>query len=364
MVYVAATAEFQYQYTLSDHLGNVRLTFTDENEDGLIDTNPTAGEILQEDQFYPFGLRLGGLSFSSGVANRYRFQGHELQDELGLNTYSTFFREYDPTIGRWMQIDPKVREFESPYVGMANNPMLYLDILGDTNTYYFDANGEYTGRWEEDDGPHRGVWERADGSTITFVFGDQENDHKNLFNLADYGGKLNLKKKSEKWYKVQLQDDSEVKRRLDNAGVFEEENRNRSLSYIEKQHSGGRLDFRFWMEDIIEGIHLVVGTPEGSYGFSKANYGNFLIGAGYAVLTDGLAGEYTTRTLAHLFSIFNDEYWRDSPDDQLAISLGFEYYKANYTTIVEKEYYRSRSGSKTRTFTRVVKPSLIQKKRP
>jgi RHS repeat-associated protein len=64
----------------------------------------------------------------------------ELQDELGLNVYDTEYRTLDPAIARWWQIDPKASERESPYVAMANNPIIYNDFLGDT-TYYFDLYG-------------------------------------------------------------------------------------------------------------------------------------------------------------------------------------------------------------------------------
>lgn len=39
----------RYEYTLRDHLGNTRVTFTDKNNDGQIDvtTNPETSEILQ-----------------------------------------------------------------------------------------------------------------------------------------------------------------------------------------------------------------------------------------------------------------------------------------------------------------------------
>ena len=77
---------------------------------------------------------MGGLSSPiSGTENRYRYQGHELQTELGLNTYSTFYREYDPAIGRWWQIDPAVESISSytPYSGMLNNPVLMNDPDGD-----------------------------------------------------------------------------------------------------------------------------------------------------------------------------------------------------------------------------------------
>ena len=87
--------------------------------------------IVQVDDYYPFGLT-HQQPLSSQLKNKYLYQGIELQTDLNWNSYLADYRTYDPTIGRWGQIDPKVSERESPYAGMANNPILYIDPLGDT----------------------------------------------------------------------------------------------------------------------------------------------------------------------------------------------------------------------------------------
>ena len=51
-------AYWQYEYTIADHLGNARISFTDSDGDGSIDTNPSNGEILQTQSYYPFGLEI------------------------------------------------------------------------------------------------------------------------------------------------------------------------------------------------------------------------------------------------------------------------------------------------------------------
>ena len=48
------------------------------------------------------------------------------------NSYTTLFRQYDPRVARWLTIDPKVTAFESPYLSMGDNPIMYNDPLGDT----------------------------------------------------------------------------------------------------------------------------------------------------------------------------------------------------------------------------------------
>jgi RHS repeat-associated protein len=49
------------------------------------------------------------------------------------NSYTTEFRQYDPRIGRWLSIDPKMNKYPhfSPYIAMDNNPIYLTDIKGD-----------------------------------------------------------------------------------------------------------------------------------------------------------------------------------------------------------------------------------------
>src|SRR5690606_32548141 len=43
----------------------------------------------------------------------YKYNGKEWQDELGLDWYDYGWRNYDPALGRWMNIDPLSEEFAS-----------------------------------------------------------------------------------------------------------------------------------------------------------------------------------------------------------------------------------------------------------
>ncbi|WP_035090706.1 RHS repeat-associated core domain-containing protein, partial [Aquimarina macrocephali] len=83
--------------------------------------------------YYPFGLQHKGYNFAvNGRKHNYGFGGKEEQDELGLDWMDFGARNYNASIGRWMNIDPladKYRDF-STYAYTANNPILYLDPDG------------------------------------------------------------------------------------------------------------------------------------------------------------------------------------------------------------------------------------------
>ncbi|MEZ5045305.1 MAG: RHS repeat-associated core domain-containing protein [Saprospiraceae bacterium] len=62
--------------------------------------------------------------------NRKQFNGIERTEDLGLNWNLAEFRSYDPAIGRWNQIDPVLKYSESPFAGLANSPVVFIDPLG------------------------------------------------------------------------------------------------------------------------------------------------------------------------------------------------------------------------------------------
>ncbi|MCC9073233.1 RHS repeat-associated core domain-containing protein [Flavobacterium sp. F-65] len=116
---------FEYIYQYKDHLGNVRLSY---------DKNLS---IVDENNYYPFGLKQMGYndvisSLGNAVAKKYKYNNKELQDELGLNFYDYGARNYDPALGRWMNIDPLAEQLYSntPYNYVSNNPLNFIDPDG------------------------------------------------------------------------------------------------------------------------------------------------------------------------------------------------------------------------------------------
>jgi RHS repeat-associated protein len=112
----------------------VRLSYSDLDNNGSI--NPST-EILSEKNYYPFGLLQKGYnnvvsSNVNSVAEKFKYNGKELQEELGLNTYDYGARMYDPAIGRFMQLDPHADSYPwaTPYNYAFNNPALVIDPDG------------------------------------------------------------------------------------------------------------------------------------------------------------------------------------------------------------------------------------------
>lgn len=125
---------YLYVYQYKDYLGNIRLSYADVNGNGTIQP---ASEILEENNYYPFGLKHKGYNEvvninRSEAAEKYKFGGKELNDELGLDLYDFGARNYDAAIGRWLNVDPLAELYRrhTPYAYAVNNPVYFIDPDG------------------------------------------------------------------------------------------------------------------------------------------------------------------------------------------------------------------------------------------
>lgn len=138
---------YDYEYQLKDHLGNVRESFKSSNY----------AAVNEKNFYYPFGLTV--RLTTPGDPNKYLYNPDKKyigtgskELEVGAKQKSWFFdgyhgvypdkrsiigsaRFYDPALGRWHTMDP-ADEFNSPYVYVGNDPINYIDPDGASDIHW------------------------------------------------------------------------------------------------------------------------------------------------------------------------------------------------------------------------------------
>ena len=136
---------------------NIRI---DNNHEGKVwfdDVKITKGNaaqalIVEESNYYPFGLKHKGYnnvvsSNGNSTAQKFKYNGVELEESLGLNLYEMDFRQYDPAIARFNGIDPVTHWSMSTYTAFDNNPVYWADPSGADSQVIEDLNGN---KWTVD----------------------------------------------------------------------------------------------------------------------------------------------------------------------------------------------------------------------
>jgi len=122
---------YKYEYHIKDHLGNVRVTFVDDNNNGLI----TGTELRSRNDYYSFGMEWNNrweLSDTILPTNNYRYNNKEYVEEMGLNSLLYGARFYNPTLGIFHSVDAWADKYTSwsPYCYTMNNPIKFTDPTG------------------------------------------------------------------------------------------------------------------------------------------------------------------------------------------------------------------------------------------
>ncbi|AXY78527.1 hypothetical protein D3H65_05345 [Paraflavitalea soli] len=135
-----------YMYVYVSNESNLPVYF-----DNLVLTH-TPGPILEETHYYPFGLVMQGISskaLTTPLRNRFKFngkeeQGREFSDGRGLEWIDYIGRMYDQQIGRWHVQDRLSEKYTtlSSYCYVANNPILNIDVNGDSIIVTSDLKNE------------------------------------------------------------------------------------------------------------------------------------------------------------------------------------------------------------------------------
>jgi RHS repeat-associated protein len=125
------------EYELSNHLGNVLATISD-NKTGIdVGSNGTIdyyeSSVLSASDYYPFGMQMPGRIFNSGNY-RYGFNGKENDNEVkgDGNQQDYGMRIYDPRLGRFLSVDPLTKDYPwyTPYQFAGNKPIWAIDLDG------------------------------------------------------------------------------------------------------------------------------------------------------------------------------------------------------------------------------------------
>ncbi len=162
-----AILSFNYVYQYSDHLGNIRLSYSDKNADG----NITQEEIIEESNYYPFGLKHKGYNgMINGRSHQYKYNNTELEEGLGLNWYEMPLRSYDPMTARWNRQDPVIHHGLSTYNAFDNNPVYYADPSGGNS---HRSRGAARNRDNRDDNKDS----NASATRTIYINWDAVNDH-------------------------------------------------------------------------------------------------------------------------------------------------------------------------------------------
>jgi len=140
---------YNYEYNLSDHLGNTRVTYS------IVSNVAT---MIQQDDYYPFGMDI--QASTTNPENYYLYNKKELQPDLGQYDYGAHF--YDPVIGRWTSVDPLAEQYRRWSVYN----------YGDDNSI----------RFEDPDG--MGVWDNV-VSYAKGLAGDLSNAAEGISNLLE-----------------------------------------------------------------------------------------------------------------------------------------------------------------------------------
>ncbi len=126
-------AGYVYIYVSNESTSSQYVYF--DNLDIAISESP----ILESSDYYPFGLTFNSYTKPGTTDQNYKFNGQEEQQEFGIYAYD--FRMYDPILGRWWQQDPIIKEHESPYAWVTNNPVRFIDLLG-LDTFDINVNDQ------------------------------------------------------------------------------------------------------------------------------------------------------------------------------------------------------------------------------
>lgn len=175
-------------FELTNHLQNVLVTYSDKKVQVANGSNVDyfLADVVIANDYYPFGMTMPGRSYSASSSKyRYGFNGQEKSNDVTEGNYTAEYWEYDSRIGRRWNTDPIVKDDESPYMTMGNNPIACLDPDGadwyhkngdknKDNLTWFDGSGKQKGFSRDKRGT--GFWTDRNKNNISVWYGNSKDD--------------------------------------------------------------------------------------------------------------------------------------------------------------------------------------------
>ena len=190
-----AITGYTVYHHITDHLGSVRAI-----------TNASTGTVVETSDYLPFGTRWSRTGSSlittlTDSTNRWRYSGKEEQKALdaALPLIDYGARMYDPTIVRWMSVDPMAEKYYhmAPYAYCAGNPVNKVDPSG-SDIWEIDEFGRIRNRIKDtttdsfymvDDKGNRRYTTDTEGNkyylSISFKYGTVESQRRTAINSTD-----------------------------------------------------------------------------------------------------------------------------------------------------------------------------------
>ena len=197
--------------------------------------NGSSIEVLEENNYYPFGLKHEGYNALTGNPSyQYKYNGKELQ-ETGMYDYGARF--YMPDIGRWGVIDPLAEKYQpmSTYNYGGNNPIMMIDPNG-----MEIVNGESENRknLERDYKQRESIVKKLYGGNLNMTKKDFES--KNDF--KDYETRISSLKETKGLLDKSIQLENKIQEHIDAFKIVDPENFDLANNLKFKDASGQSYD--------------------------------------------------------------------------------------------------------------------------